>query len=237
MLEEGSSNLYIPHSKLHQVQMRCLSRLFFSASASNRIASILSSSILPPAASHSPHLSFSAFSPRLLAALPASSRSHFSSIAAAAPPAKSVPEVPISESTQPESKLELDSFGEPRVMAWLPKVKTSPRKLNLVAKLVRRMGLEQALMQLRFCSKKMADVVSKTIHDAKWNAVNNNVRATATACPFLQPRILTRRPPLAGLGRKPPVHRRGYCRQEQVRGAKYRRRFAVYFCARRCAPC
>jgi ribosomal protein L22 len=84
--------------------------------------------------------------------------------------------VPLSESTQPESKLELDAFGEPRVMAWLPKVKTSPRKLNLVAKLVRRMGLEQALMQLRFCSKKMADVVSKTIHDAKWNAVNNNVR-------------------------------------------------------------
>jgi ribosomal protein L22 len=63
-------------------------------------------------------------------------------------------------------------------MAWLPKVKTSPRKLNLVAKLVRRMGLEQALMQLRFCSKKMADVVSKTIHDAKWNAVNNNVRVS-----------------------------------------------------------
>jgi len=85
--------------------------------------------------------------------------------------------VPITESTVVESKLELDAFGEPRVMAWLPKVKTSPRKLNLVAKLVRRMGLEQALMQLRFCSKKMADVVSKTIHDAKWNAVNNNVRA------------------------------------------------------------
>ncbi len=62
-------------------------------------------------------------------------------------------------------------------MAWLPKVKTSPRKLNLVAKLVRRMGLEQALMQLQFCSKKMADVVAKTIHDAKWNAVNNNVSA------------------------------------------------------------
>jgi len=75
-------------------------------------------------------------------------------------------------------------------MAWLPKVKTSPRKLNLVAKLVRRMGLEQALMQLQFCSKKMADVVAKTIHDAKWNAVNNNVsaarspseRQAATAC-------------------------------------------------------
>jgi hypothetical protein len=66
-------------------------------------------------------------------------------------------------------------------MAWLPKVKTSPRKLNLVAKLVRRMGLEQALMQLRFCSKKMADVVSKTIHDAKWNAVNNNVHPVACA--------------------------------------------------------
>jgi hypothetical protein len=69
-------------------------------------------------------------------------------------------------------------------MAWLPKVKTSPRKLNLVAKLVRRMGLEQALMQLRFCSKKMADVVAKTIHDAKWNAVNNNVRFTTTPEPM-----------------------------------------------------
>ena len=97
-----------------------------------------------------------------------------------------MPPVPISESTQPESKLEVDAFGEARVMAWLPKVKTSPRKLNLVAKLVRRMGLEQALMQLRFCSKKMADVVSKTIHDAKWNAVNNNVRAASHA-PFFGP--------------------------------------------------
>ncbi len=104
----------------------------------------------------------------------ASQRSLFST-ATAAPITNTQPPVPVTESTQPESKLELDAFGEPRVMAWLPKVKTSPRKLNLVAKLVRRMGLEQALMQLRFCSKKMADVVSKTIHDAKWNAVNNNV--------------------------------------------------------------
>ena len=164
--------------------MRCLSRLFLSASASNRIAPILSCSILPSPASHSPNFSSSAFSPRLVAALPASSRFHFSTVAAAAPTAKSVPPVPISESTQPESKLEVDAFGEPRVMAWLPKVKTSPRKLNLVAKLVRRMGLEQALMQLRFCSKKMADVVSKTIHDAKWNAVNNNVRAPSHASFF-----------------------------------------------------
>jgi large subunit ribosomal protein L22 len=110
------------------------------------------------------------------AAFTATPKSLFST-AATAPATNPPPPVPISESTQPESKLELDAFGEPRVMAWLPKVKTSPRKLNLVAKLVRRMGLEQALMQLQFCSKKMADVVAKTIHDAKWNAVNNNVSA------------------------------------------------------------
>ena len=147
--------------------MRCLARLF--PACTPLPLPLLSRTLLPRAISPAP------FSPRHIAAFSFPPRSLFSTAApaAASPP----PPVPITESTQPESKLELDAFGEPRVMAWLPKVKTSPRKLNLVAKLVRRMGLEQALMQLRFCSKKMADVVSKTIHDAKWNAVNNNVRA------------------------------------------------------------
>jgi hypothetical protein len=158
--------------------MRCFSRLLKASSLVNvpRLARFA----LPHSISIAHPASFSASFPRQFAAA-ASPRSHFSTVAAAPSP-KTSPPVPVTESTQPESKLELDAFGEPRVMAWLPKVKTSPRKLNLVAKLVRRMGLEQALMQLRFCSKKMADVVSKTIHDAKWNAVNNNVRAQHSVC-------------------------------------------------------
>jgi ribosomal protein L22 len=158
---------------------------------------------------------------RRVAAFSTSPRSLFST-AATAPITNSQPPVPVSESTQPESKLELDAFGEPRVMAWLPKVKTSPRKLNLVAKLVRRMGLEQALMQLRFCSKKMADVVSKTIHDAKWNAVNNNVSVRIRWSSYCQRLVhdfaLTS---TAGLGCQPPIHRRSHSWQEQVHVSKH----------------
>jgi hypothetical protein len=142
-------------------------------------------------------------SPQRFAACSVTPRARFTTVTTT-PTSSTSPPVAASESTRPESKLELDAFGEPRVMAWLPKVKTSPRKLNLVAKLVRRMGLEQALMQLQFCSKKMADVVSKTIHDAKWNAVNNNVRilpmlylSIATAAFVLKPVICRAGTPVA----------------------------------------
>lgn len=52
-------------------------------------------------------------------------------------------------------------------------VKISPKKLNLVAKLVRRMHVEDAFSQCSVLPKKAARIVASTIQSACHNAVNN----------------------------------------------------------------
>lgn len=53
-------------------------------------------------------------------------------------------------------------------------VRISPRKLGLVASLVRGRSVEDALLILEHTPKRAASVVSKTISSAKANAVNTH---------------------------------------------------------------
>lgn len=59
------------------------------------------------------------------------------------------------------------------VKAYARYIHVSPRKLRLVADLVRRTGVDEALEQLKFSAKNAAIPLSKTINSAIANAVHN----------------------------------------------------------------
>lgn len=52
-------------------------------------------------------------------------------------------------------------------------LRTSPRKLNIVAGLIRGLKVETALLQLTFCNKRIAADVKKVLMSAIANADNN----------------------------------------------------------------
>ena len=52
-------------------------------------------------------------------------------------------------------------------------LKTSVQKLNLVARMIRKMNVSDALVQLTFCSKRVAVDVRKCLQSAIANAENN----------------------------------------------------------------
>lgn len=52
-------------------------------------------------------------------------------------------------------------------------LRSTPRKLNLVADLVRNKKVSFANVQLRFCEKKAADFIMKVLNSAISNAQNN----------------------------------------------------------------
>ena len=58
--------------------------------------------------------------------------------------------------------------------AKLRMLRVSPRKLNDVASLVRRMKVAEALMQLEFCRKRISQDVKKCLMSAVANAENNH---------------------------------------------------------------
>lgn len=53
-------------------------------------------------------------------------------------------------------------------------VLASPRKVNLVAKMIRGMSVEKALVSLQFCKKAVARDVKKTLTSAVANAVTQH---------------------------------------------------------------
>lgn len=53
-------------------------------------------------------------------------------------------------------------------------LKTSPRKINLVAQLIRGLDANQALLQLTFCKLRIANEVKKVLQSAIANAENNH---------------------------------------------------------------
>ncbi len=53
-------------------------------------------------------------------------------------------------------------------------IRTSPRKLNLVAQSVRGLGVEKAAAELSFSKKRIANVVLGVLNSAIANAENNN---------------------------------------------------------------
>ncbi|HEX3210384.1 MAG TPA: 50S ribosomal protein L22 [Geminicoccaceae bacterium] len=63
---------------------------------------------------------------------------------------------------------------ENQAMAMARLLRTSPRKLNLVAQLIRGLKAEQALQQLTFSRRRIAGEVKKVLMSAIANAENNH---------------------------------------------------------------
>lgn len=54
------------------------------------------------------------------------------------------------------------------------RIRTSPRKLNLVAGLIRGKSVDQALAVLKFCKRRVSEEVAKVLMSAIANAENNH---------------------------------------------------------------
>lgn len=65
-------------------------------------------------------------------------------------------------------------YSDFRAQAVLRKVRVSPRKLNLVAGMIRGLPVEKALDVLTFSRKRIAIDVKKTLMSALANAENNH---------------------------------------------------------------
>lgn len=63
---------------------------------------------------------------------------------------------------------------EKEAKAILRNLRTSPIKLNQVARLIRGMSVEKALVQLTFCHRRIANDVKKALQSAIANAENNH---------------------------------------------------------------
>jgi len=61
-----------------------------------------------------------------------------------------------------------------KINAYQKFIRQSPRKMRLVAGIVRGMRVDEALRQLSVTSQKASRVISKVITQAKSNAVNNS---------------------------------------------------------------
>lgn len=58
--------------------------------------------------------------------------------------------------------------------AKLKQIKVSPQKLNLVADLIRGLAVQEALVQLQFCKRRVAIDVKALLESAIANAENNH---------------------------------------------------------------
>lgn len=65
-------------------------------------------------------------------------------------------------------------LGDTEAMAVLRNVRVSPRKLNLVAEMIRGMPADQAITALGFSRRRIAGTVLKAVHSAVSNAENNH---------------------------------------------------------------
>ena len=65
-------------------------------------------------------------------------------------------------------------LADTEVRAFAAQIRTSPRKLNLVAQLIRGMSAEAALNQLTFSRRRIAKDVKKVLQSAIANAENNH---------------------------------------------------------------
>ena len=65
-------------------------------------------------------------------------------------------------------------LADTEARAFAATIRTSPRKLNLVAQLIRGLTAEQALNQLTFSHRRVAKEVKKVLQSAIANAENNH---------------------------------------------------------------
>jgi large subunit ribosomal protein L22 len=64
--------------------------------------------------------------------------------------------------------------GDDEAMAFVHTIRTSPRKLNLVAQLIRGKNAQSALAELTFSRRRIAQDVRKCLQSAIANAENNH---------------------------------------------------------------
>jgi large subunit ribosomal protein L22 len=64
--------------------------------------------------------------------------------------------------------------AENEAMAFVQSIRTSPRKLNLVAQLIRGKNAQSALAELTFSRRRIANDVKKCLQSAIANAENNH---------------------------------------------------------------
>ena len=64
--------------------------------------------------------------------------------------------------------------AENEALAKAPMIRTSPRKLNLVAQLIRNMDASRAVAELTFSKRRVAGEVKKVLQAAIANAENNH---------------------------------------------------------------
>ncbi|KAK9727074.1 hypothetical protein RND81_05G256500 [Saponaria officinalis] len=90
----------------------------------------------------------------------------------------SSPLIPISAARAAESESQAENqpvkLKPDKVLAVLKGIKQSPKKVNLVAALVRGMRVEDALLQLQVTVKRACKTVYQVIHSAHANAVHNH---------------------------------------------------------------
>ncbi|KAK9755816.1 hypothetical protein RND81_01G053000 [Saponaria officinalis] len=90
----------------------------------------------------------------------------------------SSPLIPISAARAAESESQTENQPvkpkPDKVQAVLKGIKQSPKKVNLVAALVRGMRVEDALLQLQVTVKRACKTVYQVIHSARANAVHNH---------------------------------------------------------------
>lgn len=87
---------------------------------------------------------------------------------------------------------------------------TSPRKLNLVAQMIRGKAAGKALVDLDFCERRMAREVKKTLQAAVANAENNHnldVDRLVVAEAFVGKSVMMRRFRARARGRVGPVEK------------------------------
>jgi len=65
-------------------------------------------------------------------------------------------------------------LADTEARAFASSIRTSPRKLNLVAELIRGLSAEDALNQLTFSRRRIAHEVKKVLQSAIANAENNH---------------------------------------------------------------
>ncbi len=90
------------------------------------------------------------------------------------------------------------------------RLRVSPRKLNLVAGLIRGMNISNALTQLTFSNKRIAQDVKKALQSAVANAENNhnlNVDALYVKEAFVGKNLVMKRMHTRGRGRSARIEK------------------------------
>src|SRR5579885_3538728 len=102
------------------------------------------------------------------------------------------------------------ALADNEAKAVINRLRTSPRKLNLLAQMIRGMNVSSALVQLQFTNKRIANEVKKGLQSAIANAENNhnlNVDALVVKEAWVGRNIVMKRMHTRGRGRSARIEK------------------------------